>query len=99
MDRRTFLHGAAAAAALGSAGVRAQSALNVAVMLPLSGPAGLFGPSAKACAELAVQTLNAKGRRAGPQHQPAGRRRRAAGLAEALAGGAQAVEGLGARRW
>ncbi|MDN8616614.1 substrate-binding domain-containing protein [Variovorax ginsengisoli] len=61
MDRRTFLHGAAAAAALGSAGVRAQSALNVAVMLPLSGPAGLFGPSAKACAELAVQTLNAKG--------------------------------------
>jgi len=61
MDRRTFLHGAAAAAALASAGVRAQSALNVAVMLPLSGPAGLFGPSAKACAELAVQTLNAKG--------------------------------------
>ncbi|MDM0030580.1 substrate-binding domain-containing protein [Variovorax sp. J22P271] len=61
MDRRTFLHGAAAAAALGSAGVRAQSPLNVAVMLPLSGPAGLFGPSAKACAELAVQTLNAKG--------------------------------------
>ena len=62
MDRRTFLHGAAAAAAaLGTAGVRAQSPLNVAVMLPLSGPAGLFGPSAKACAELAVQTLNAKG--------------------------------------
>jgi len=61
MDRRTFLQGAAAAAALGSAGVRAQSPLNVAVMLPLSGPAGLFGPSAKACAELAVQTLNAKG--------------------------------------
>lgn len=61
MDRRTFLHGAAAAVALGSAGVRAQSPLNVAVMLPLSGPAGLFGPSAKACAELAVQTLNAKG--------------------------------------
>ena len=61
MDRRTFLQRAAAAAALGTAGVRAQSPLNVAVMLPLSGPAGLFGPSAKACAELAVQTLNAKG--------------------------------------
>jgi len=62
MDRRTFLHGAAAAAALASAPiVRAQSALNVAVMLPLSGPAGLFGPSSKACAELAMETLNARG--------------------------------------
>jgi urea transport system substrate-binding protein len=61
MDRRTFLHGIAAAAAASSTGVRAASPLNVAVMLPMSGPAGLFGPSAKACAELAVQTLNARG--------------------------------------
>lgn len=61
MDRRTFLHGLAAAAAASAAGVRAASPLNVAVMLPMSGPAGLFGPSAKACAELAVQTLNARG--------------------------------------
>ena len=62
MDRRTFLHGAAAAAAaLGTSAVRAAAPLNVAVMLPLSGPAGLFGPSAKACAELAVQTLNGRG--------------------------------------
>lgn len=61
MDRRTFLHGLAAAAAASSAGVRAASPLNVAVMLPMSGPAGLFGPSAKACAELAVQTINARG--------------------------------------
>lgn len=61
MDRRTFLHGIAAAAAASSAGVRAASTLNVAVMLPMSGPAGLFGPSAKACAELAVQTINARG--------------------------------------
>lgn len=61
MDRRTFLHGIAAAAAVSSAGVRAASPLNVAVMLPMSGPAGLFGPSAKACAELAVQTINARG--------------------------------------
>ncbi|MGJ7609475.1 MULTISPECIES: substrate-binding domain-containing protein [unclassified Variovorax] len=61
MDRRTFLHGIAAAAAASSAGVRAASPLNVAVMLPMSGPAGLFGPSAKACAELAVQTINARG--------------------------------------
>jgi len=61
MDRRTFLHGLAAAAAASSAAVRAASPLNVAVMLPMSGPAGLFGPSAKACAELAVQTINARG--------------------------------------
>jgi ABC-type branched-subunit amino acid transport system substrate-binding protein len=61
MDRRTFLHGLAAAAAASAAGVRAASPLNVAVMLPMSGPAGLFGPSAKACAELAVQTINARG--------------------------------------
>lgn len=61
MDRRTFLHGIAAAAAASSAGVHAASTFNVAVMLPMSGPAGLFGPSAKACAELAVQTINARG--------------------------------------
>ncbi|AGU53775.1 putative ABC transporter, branched-chain amino acid-binding protein [Variovorax paradoxus B4] len=61
MDRRTFLHGLAAAAAASSSAVRAASPLNVAVMLPMSGPAGLFGPSAKACAELAVQTINARG--------------------------------------
>jgi len=61
MDRRIFLHGIAAAAAASSAVVRAASPLNVAVMLPMSGPAGLFGPSAKACAELAVQTINARG--------------------------------------
>ncbi|MEJ8846649.1 substrate-binding domain-containing protein [Variovorax rhizosphaerae] len=62
MDRRTFLHGAAAAAAAITApAVRAASPLKVAVMLPLSGPAGLFGPSSKACTELAVETLNARG--------------------------------------
>jgi|MedtruStandDraft_1076414.scaffolds.fasta_scaffold14681_2 urea transport system substrate-binding protein len=61
MDRRTFLHGLTAAAAASSSAVRAASPLNVAVMLPMSGPAGLFGPSAKACAELAVQTINARG--------------------------------------
>lgn len=30
-------------------------------MLPMSGPAGLFGPSAKACAELAFDTINSRG--------------------------------------
>lgn len=67
MDRRRFvqntagLAGTCAATALGLSSAHAQSALNVAVMLPQSGPAGLFGPSSKACAELAAETLNARG--------------------------------------
>lgn len=63
MDRRVFLQASAGlAASLGSPGfAQAQNPLTVAVMIPQSGPAGLFGPAAKACAELAAQTLNAKG--------------------------------------
>lgn len=62
MDRRHFLHCTAAAAALGAA-PRAFGAgtLKVAVMIPQSGPAGLFGPSSKACAELAAETINGRG--------------------------------------
>jgi len=59
MDRRQFLAAAAVAGAAPS--VFAADSLKVAVMIPQSGPAGLFGPSAKACAELAVETLNARG--------------------------------------
>jgi ABC-type branched-subunit amino acid transport system substrate-binding protein len=70
MDRRTFIHGVAATAAtLGSTRLLAAEPLKVAVMLPQSGPAGLFGPSSKACAELAVETLNAKGGVLGRQIQ------------------------------
>lgn len=67
MDRRQFVKytgaiaGSSAVATLGIAPAFAQSELKVAVMLPQSGPAGLFGPSAKACAELAAETLNARG--------------------------------------
>jgi ABC-type branched-subunit amino acid transport system substrate-binding protein len=59
MDRRQFL----AAAAVASAAPRAFAAdsLKVAVMIPQSGPAGLFGPSTQACAELAAETINARG--------------------------------------
>lgn len=62
MHRRLFLHSAAATSAL-AAWPHAHSAgpLKVAVMIPQSGPAGLFGPSAKACAELAAETINARG--------------------------------------
>lgn len=61
MQRRTFITSAAIASLAGPSLVRAQSTLNVAVMLPMSGPAGLFGPSAKACAELAFETINSRG--------------------------------------
>jgi urea transport system substrate-binding protein len=62
MDRRHFLHSTLAAATIGVA-PRAFAAdpLKVAVMIPLSGAAGLFGPSAKACAELAAEQINARG--------------------------------------
>jgi urea transport system substrate-binding protein len=62
MDRRHFLHSTLAAATIGAAPrVYAADPLKVAVMIPLSGPAGLFGPSAKACAELAAEQINARG--------------------------------------
>lgn len=61
MQRRTFISSAAIASLAGHSLVRAQSALNVAFLLPMSGPTGLFGPSAKACAELAIETINSRG--------------------------------------
>ena len=63
MDRRQFIANIAAATAAGSVvpNVFAADTLKIAVMLPQSGPAGLFGPSTKACAELAAETINARG--------------------------------------
>lgn len=62
MDRRNFLHATLAAGAASSlTNAFAASPLKVAVMIPQSGPAGLFGPSSKACAELAAATLNSRG--------------------------------------
>ncbi|MDB5943342.1 MAG: putative transporter, branched-chain amino acid-binding protein [Ramlibacter sp.] len=62
MDRRHFLHSSVAlGAAAAFTKAHAADALKVAVMIPQSGPAGLFGPSAKACAELAAETINARG--------------------------------------
>jgi urea transport system substrate-binding protein len=62
MDRRLFLQSTCAATALAALpNAFAASALKVAVMIPQSGQAGLFGPSAKACAQLAAETLNARG--------------------------------------
>lgn len=62
MDRRHFLQSTLAAAAAGSApAVFAADPLKVAVLIPQSGPAGLFGPSSKACAEMAADAVNARG--------------------------------------
>ncbi|MBS0449374.1 MAG: substrate-binding domain-containing protein [Proteobacteria bacterium] len=62
MDRRQLLQAAIAATAVGNM-PRAFAAdpMKIAVMIPQSGPAGLFGPSSKACAELAAEALNARG--------------------------------------
>ncbi|MCD2196206.1 substrate-binding domain-containing protein [Actinomycetospora endophytica] len=35
--------------------------LNIALVIPLQGPAGIFGPSCEACAALAVREINAEG--------------------------------------
>ncbi|WP_233434267.1 substrate-binding domain-containing protein [Nocardia yamanashiensis] len=35
--------------------------VDIALVVPLGGPAGLFGPSAEACADLAVEDINAAG--------------------------------------
>lgn len=64
MQRRAFVTTASVALAGAfqpMASVWAAGPLKVAAMLPLSGPAGLFGPSSKACSELAVEQVNARG--------------------------------------
>ncbi|WP_076999408.1 substrate-binding domain-containing protein [Variovorax sp. KK3] len=62
MDRRHFLQATLAAGAASALPVAfAAGPLKVAVMIPQSGPAGLFGPSSKACAEMAAANLNARG--------------------------------------
>lgn len=43
----------------------AASPLKVVMMIPLSGPAGLFGPSSRNCSELAVEEINSRGGIAG----------------------------------
>jgi urea transport system substrate-binding protein len=83
MQRRHFLRtgiGCNALAARGALGgllalpaafpvARAASALRVGVLIPLSGPAALFGPSSRSCAELAAAEINARGGLAGREIQ------------------------------
>ena len=65
-DRRTLLGAAAAGAALGTLPglIRPAAAANefkIGLFIALSGPASLFGPTQKACAELAAEEINKNG--------------------------------------
>lgn len=72
MDRRIFLRrnliGTVAAGlapaiipGFGLSSAFAASPLKVGMLIPLSGPAGLFGPSSRDCAELGAAEINARG--------------------------------------
>lgn len=68
MNRRDALKTSIAAALAGLAprllapSARAEgSVLKVGVLIPISGPGGLFGPSCRNCTELAVEEINAAG--------------------------------------
>ena len=67
MKRREFIKSSIAIAAFGAAtqtniiSAMASSKLKVGVMIPLSGPAALFGPSCKNVAQMAVEKINAGG--------------------------------------
>src|SRR3954471_17821872 len=40
---------------------RSRDVLSMALVIPLQGPAGIFGPSCESCAALAAQEINAEG--------------------------------------
>ena len=68
MKRRDFIKTSLASAVLAATApsialspARAATPLKVGVLIPLSGPAGLFGPSSQNCAQLAVDEINAAG--------------------------------------
>jgi urea transport system substrate-binding protein len=72
MQRRRFLtHTGAltaaawAAAGAGKAAAQGNKAAKLGVLIPQSGPAALFGPSSRACAELAAEEINSRGGLAG----------------------------------
>ena len=68
MNRREVLKTSIAAAALAGAAprllvpsARAAASLKVGVLIPVSGPGGLFGPSCRNCTVLVVEEINAGG--------------------------------------
>jgi urea transport system substrate-binding protein len=94
MKRRDFIKsslGVALAGALsGNALTSALAAgpIKVGILIPLSGPAGLFGPSSQNCAQMAVDEINASGGILGRQIEPV-----FADVGGRHAGGVETVEG------
>ena len=76
MKRRDFIKSSlsvAIAGALSSSAVTSAFAagpIKVGILIPLSGPAGLFGPSSQNCAQMAVDEINAAGGILGRQIEP-----------------------------
>ena len=76
--RRTLLGAAAAGAAFGALPglirpAAAAEEFKIGLFIALSGPASLFGPTQKACAELAAEEINKAGGILGPPDQAASR--------------------------
>jgi ABC-type branched-subunit amino acid transport system substrate-binding protein len=61
LDLSLKLAAATSAAALLPSPVFAADNLQVGILIPQSGPAGIFGPSSKNCAELGFEAINASG--------------------------------------
>jgi urea transport system substrate-binding protein len=76
MERRQFIKASAATVLLTVAGgpktrrAWAADPVKVGILIPTSGPGGLFGPSSRNCAELAIDEVNAAGGILGRQVQP-----------------------------
>ena len=77
MHRRDFMKtatGLLAAGAFAQIGAIRQAtaagSVKIGILVPMSGPAGLFGPSSKNCAELAVDQINAAGGVLGRKIEP-----------------------------
>jgi ABC-type branched-subunit amino acid transport system substrate-binding protein len=73
MERRQFIKSSLAAAVFAAAASRAAWAadkVKVGILIPLSGPAGLFGPSCQNSATLAIEEINAAGGILGRQVEP-----------------------------
>lgn len=77
MHRRDFMKTTAALVATGAVAqisairrATAAGSLKVGILIPMSGPAGLFGPSSKDCAELGVDQINATGGILGQKIEP-----------------------------
>ena len=61
MTRRGFMGALGAGAVAAALPVRGAETVKVGALIPLSGPAGLFGPSSRNLGEMAIEDINARG--------------------------------------